>query len=169
MGGKEKINHVVTTFNKNIIPIKLTINDIPQIIEIYKSYWGNTGLYKYSLLKSIIEQNLSYAYKIGDDVIGFCLMENNPKEKNIEIALLCIRRGFQGFHLGNNLLSFCLNLCKNLHFHNFSLHVSITNKIAVNLYTKLGFKIEKLIKKYYHDEYIENIEDNDAYYMTLNY
>ena len=169
MGGKEKIKHVVTTFNKNIIPIKLSINDIPQIIEIYKSYWGNTGLYKYSLFRLIIEQNLSYAYKIGDDVIGFCLMENNPKEKNIEIALLCIKRGFQGFHLGYNLLSFCLNLCKNLNFHHFSLHVSMTNKIALSLYTKLGFKIEKLIKKYYNDEYIENIEDNDAYYMTLYY
>ena len=169
MGGKEKIKHVIVKFNKNITPIKLTINDIPQIIEIYKSFWGNRGLYKYSLFKLIIEQNLSYGYKVGDDIIGFCLMENKPKENNIEIALLCIKREFQGFHLGNNLLYFCLNLCKNLKFHNFSLHVSVTNNIALRLYTKLGFKTQKLIKKYYNDEYIENIEDNDAYYMILNY
>ena len=169
MGGNETIKHLVFRFNKNITPVKITIDDIPQIIEIYKSYWGNTGLYKYSLFQLIIEQNLSYAYKIGDELIGFCLMENIPKEKNIEVALLCIKKGFQGFHLGHNLLSFCLNLCKNLKFHNFSLHVSVTNYIALRLYTKLGFKIEKLINEYYQDEYIENIEDNDAYYMTLHY
>ena len=164
MGGRQKIKHIVIDFNKGITPIKITINDIPQIIEIYKSFWGNNGLYKYSFFKYIIEQNLSYGYKIGDELIGFCLMQNLVKENFIEIALLCIKNEFQGFHLGNNLISFCINLCKNLKFKKFCLHVSVTNKIALGLYTKLGFKIETFIKDYYNDE---NIKDNDAYYMVL--
>ena len=164
MGGKEKTKHVVIKY-KNILPIKITIKDIPQIIEIYKSYWGNRGLYDYSSFKSIIEQNLSYAFKIGDEIIGFCLIENRINPRIIEIDLLCIKKGFQGNHFGENLLCFCINICRNLKFQNIALHVSTTNIPALTLYTKLGFKINKVIKQYYHDE---NPKDNNAYYLTLN-
>ena len=164
MGGKEKTKHVVIKY-KNILPIKITIKDIPQIIEIYKSYWGNRGLYDYSSFKSIIEQNLSYAFKIGDEIIGFCLIENRINPRIIEIDLLCIKKGFQGNHFGKNLLCFCINICRNLKFQNIALHVSTTNIPALTLYTKLGFKINKVSKQYYHDE---NPKDNNAYYMTLN-
>ena len=45
MGG-DKIKHIVVRVNKNFQPILMTFKDIPQIIEIYKSYWGVSGLYK---------------------------------------------------------------------------------------------------------------------------
>ena len=166
MVGKENVKHYVTKIGLNMNPVKVTIKDIPQIIEMYKSNFGDRCLFKYSFYKNIIEQNLSYAYKVGDDVLGVCLMEYIPNQKNVEVNLLCIRKELQSNHLGKALLQFCIKICKNLKYKNFSLHVSTRNIPAFNLYSKLGFKIEKKIKQYYNDEIPEN---NDAYYMTLNY
>ena len=163
---KGNTKHFVVKIGENMKPEKMKIKDLSQLIEMHKSNWGNRGLFKYSVYKSIIEQNLSYAYKVGDDVLGVCLMEYIPSQKNVEVDLICIKKELQGNHLGKNLLSFCIDNCKKLKYKNFSLHVSTKNITAINLYSKLGFKIEKKIEKYYNDE---NPENNDAYYMTLNY
>ena len=83
----------------------------------------------------------------------------------VRIILICVKKEYKGNHLGKSLLSFCINYCFNLGLKNFSLHVSTTNMPALKLYKKLGFRINKFIEKYYHDE---NPKDNDAYYMTLH-
>ena len=165
MGGKEKIKHTVVKFNEVIKPIKMKIKDLPQIIEIYKSYWGERGLFKDSIFKNIIQQNLSYVYKINDEIIGFCLMEYLPNNNIIEIALLCIKEEYKSIHLGKTLLSFCINYCISKNYKNFSLHVSTKNIPALRLYEQIGFTTRKLINNYYNDE---DPKVNDAYYMTLN-
>jgi ribosomal protein S18 acetylase RimI-like enzyme len=144
---------------------KMTIKDIPQIIEIYKSYWGTIGLYKYSTFEKIINQNISFVYKINNEIISFCLI-SYAKEKNIaEIALLCVKKEYKRKHLGQSILSSSIEFCKNIGIKNFCLHVSTTNYPAINLYEKLGFINRITIYKYYHDK---NPKDNDAYYMTLD-
>ena len=164
MGG-DKIKHIVVRVNKNFQPIPMTFKDIPQIIEIYKSYWGVRGLYKVSTLIKILNENLSFALKIENEIIGFCLMDYCPQTKITEVVLLCVKEEYKGNHFGEYLLSFCINYCKNLKFKKFSLHVSTTNNPALRLYSKLGFKAIKIIKNYYHDEEPKN---NNAYYMVLN-
>ena len=149
----------------NIKPVKMTLKDLPQIIEIYKSYWGNEGLYKNIVFEKIINQNLSYVYKIKNKVIAFCLIHYNSKKDLVGIDLLCVKKEFKGNHLGYSLLSFCINNCKNLNHKYFYLHVSPENIAAFNLYKKAGFTVNSFIKNYYKDK---NSKNNDAYYMTLN-
>ena len=163
MGGDKEVKHVIVDL-KNILPIKMVTKDIQQVIDIYKSYWGYRGLYAYSFFKRVIEQNLSYVYKIGEEIIAFCLVENIPNKRIIEIDLLCVKQEYKGNHLGKSLLNFCINICKRLNFNNFGLHVSTTNTTAIGLYSKLGFKIRDIIENYYNDY---NPKDNNAYYMTL--
>ena len=71
MGGDKEVKHVIVDL-KNILPIKMVTKDIQQVIDIYKSYWGYRGLYSNSFFKRVIEHNLSYAYKIGEEIISFC-------------------------------------------------------------------------------------------------
>ena len=163
MSGDKETNHVIVDLKK-ILPIKMQTADLQQVIEIYKSYWGYRGLYTNSFFKRVIEQNLSYVYKIGEEIIAFCLVENIPSKRIIGIDLLCVKREYKGNHLGKSLLSFCINICKRLNFKNFELHVSTTNTTALRLYSKLGFKIRSIIQNYYNDN---NQKDNHAYYMTL--
>ena len=99
---------------EHIKSIKMELDDIPQLKEIYKSFWGTIDLFKNSLFKRIIKQNLSYVYKIRNEVISFCLIELNNKDNNAEIDLLCVKKEYQGYHLGKTLLEFCINNCSNL-------------------------------------------------------
>ena len=163
MNGDKETNHIVVDL-KNILPMKMEGKDLRQVVEIYKSYWGRRGLYSNSFFKRVIEQNLSYVYKIGEEIIAFCLVENIPNKRIIEIDLLCVKQEYKGNHLGKSLLNFCINICKRLNFNNFGLHVSTTNTTAIGLYSKLGFKIRDIIENYYNDK---NPKDNHAYYMTL--
>ena len=150
--------------SNNINPIKMHIKDIPQIIDIYKSYWGNIGLYKNITFEKIINQKLSYVYKIKNEIIAFCLIHYKNKDIAI-IDLLCVKKEYKGNKFGKNLLSFCINYCKQLNFKKINLHVSTNNFPALNLYKKNGFVISNFIEKYYHDKDQKN---NDAYYMELN-
>lgn len=150
---------------QNLEPVKMKIEDLPQIAEIYISYWGTMCLYPDTTFERIIRQDLSYVYKIKDEVIAFCLIYYDLNDDNAEIALLCVKKEFKGNHLGKSLLSFCINYCKDLNYKNFSLHVSTTNMPAINLYKNLGFVTRDFIKEYYDDG---KPEDNDAYFMTLN-
>ena len=150
---------------QNIKPVKMTVEDIPQLAEIFILNWGIMCLYTDKTFKRIINQNMSYVYKIDDEVIAFCLMEYDYYEDIVEVALLCVREKYQGFHLGKNILSFCIDNCNKFNHKNFCLHVSTTNMPAFNLYKKLGFVIKDYIEKYYNDE---KPEDSNAYYMELN-
>ena len=150
---------------EDIKPIKIEIKDIPQIIEIYKSFWGVIGIFPNSFFKKIIKQNLSYAYKIYDEIIGCCLVEYIAKDDIAEIDLFCIRKKYQGNHLGDSLLSFCINNCSNLNMKKFSLYVSTKNIPAFNLYKKQGFTVKNTVKNYYYDKHTET---NDAYHIILD-
>ena len=150
---------------QNLEPVKMKIEDLPQIAEIYISYWGTMCLYPDTTFERIIRQDLSYVYKIKDEVIAFCLMEYEYLKDTVNVDLLCVKKEFKGNKLGKKLLSFCINYCNELEYKNFALHVSTTNTPAFNLYQKLGFVIIGFIEKYYSDE---APEDSDAYFMTLN-
>ena len=150
---------------KDIKPIKIEIKDIPQIIEIYKSFWGTTDIFPVAEFKKVIKQNLCYAYKVYEEIIGFCLVEYLTKDNIAEIDLLCIRKKYQKNNLGDSLLSFCINNCCNLNIKKFNLYVSTKNIPAFNLYKKQGFTIKSTIKNYYHEK---NIGNNDAYNMILD-
>ena len=149
--------------SQDIKPNKLLIEDIEKLKEIYISFWGTVDLYTDKEFKRLIIQNLSYSYKIDNEVIAYCLIDYKKRENIAEIYLLCVKKEYQGYHLGKTLLSFCLDNCCKSNIKNFCLHVSTENKLACNLYKKLGFTVKKFIKDYYHDE-----KDNDAYYMILN-
>ena len=150
---------------KDIKPIKIVLSDIPQIKEIYKSFWGTIGLFANIEFHYIIKQNLSYLYKIDDEIIGYCLVEFLKKDNIASIDLLCIKKEYQGYHFGKSLMTFCINNCCNLNIKKFSLNVSTTNIKAINLYRKEGFVVKNIIKNYYNDN---DPKDNDAYYMLLD-
>ena len=162
MGLKKEYKELLS---KNIKLEKMTIEDIPQIAKIFISYWGSMCLYSDKQFEMIINQNISFVYKNQNEVIAFCLMKYNFMNNIISVDILCVKEEYKGFHLGQNILTFCLNNCMELGFRNFSLHVSTTNIPAFNLYKKIGFVIKDMVKNYYIDV---KPEDSNAYYMELN-
>ena len=168
-GYKKPINirnkYKVKNLLKTIKPIPVTDEDIPQMNEIYKTFWGIKGIYPDEEYKRIIKQNLSYSYKNGGEIMAFCLLDYSENEKITEIYLLCVKKSYQCCKLGELLLSFCIDNCCKLNYKKFCLHVYTTNSIALGLYKKLGFEIKQFIPELYKDE---TPVDNDGYYMELD-
>ena len=156
---------VEESLNKSIKPLMITIEDIPQILEISQSFWGKKGIYKSSSLEKVINQHLSFAYKIRGKLIAFCLMYYKENTNIVTVFLICVKKEYQGKHFGKSLLSHCIKNCQNHNFKNFDLHVSTTNVAAFAVYKKLGFVVKSFINNYYRDD---NPKNNDAFYMTLN-
>ena len=150
---------------KTIKPTIVTDEDIPQMNEIYKTFWGTKGIYPDEEYKRIINQNLSYSYKNGGEIMAYCLLDYSENEKITEINLLCVKKSYQSCKLGELLLSFCIDNCCKLNYKKLCLHVYITNSVALGLYKKLGFEIKQTLPEYYKDE---APVDNDAYYMELD-
>ena len=152
--------------NNNYIAL-VTLDDISQINYISTAYWGNDGFYTISDLKKIIRQNLSYCIKIKLEIIGFCLV-SMINDIECEIFLIAIKPGFINMKFGNKILSHCIKNAYKNGIKIFQLHVSKTNEPAIHLYKKLGFKVVKLIKKYYTTMITYNENDKDAYLMRFN-
>ena len=46
MGERNEQREFIANLIENIPPVKMTIEDLPQIAEIFISYWGTKGLYR---------------------------------------------------------------------------------------------------------------------------
>ena len=148
-----------------IIPILGTIEDISQIKELSYYFWGRVGLFTNEFYIEVLKQNLSYVYKDKNTLIAVCLVRLDEDHSNsINIDVLCVNSKYQRKGLGRALLSFCINNCVEKGYNKFYLHVSTTNKKALNLYYSLGFFKAKFIKDYYIND---EPPDKDAYMMKL--
>ena len=147
-------------------PILATLDEISQINSLIISFWGKHSIYDNNFYYRVLKHNLSYGYKIDRELIAICLVEKYEREKliDIDIALLCVKKAYQGAGLGKSLLEYCIKNCQARGYNSFFLHVATTNKPAMNLYKKLGFKEMRIIRNYYH---LDKPPDNDAYLMVL--
>ena len=144
----------------------LVIDDIPRIVNLKMSIWERSMLYSTQEYYRILKQNFSYSYFFNNELIGICLVDiNNNNYPGVVIAILCIKKEFQGKGLGKSLLNYCINNCVKSNYYTFFLHVAINNKKAHNLYKKLGFNEIRILNNYYKNERYP--EDRDAYLMKL--
>ncbi|MCX8058679.1 MAG: ribosomal protein S18-alanine N-acetyltransferase [Spirochaetes bacterium] len=131
------------------------INDI-YLIEIvsFKKPWNY--IYFYSCF---IHPNIKiYKALLKNKIVGFIII-NEEEEASIHILNLAVHPDYRNKKIASNLLNHVIALYKN-NYKKFYLEVRISNEIAISLYKKFGFKIEKIIKNYYG-------ENEDAYLMIL--
>jgi ribosomal protein S18 acetylase RimI-like enzyme len=75
-----------------------------------------------------------------------------------------VKKAHQRKGLGKTLLQFCIDAYSKKGFQNFYLHVAVTNKAAISLYLKLGFKGAMYLPNYYKRE---KSPYNEAFLMKL--
>ena len=78
---------------------------------------------------------------------GFCLLRVLDKEA--EIITIAIRPQFQGRGIGYSILLEAIKLVQETECEKIFLEVDFTNKIAIRLYSKLGFQKCGLRNQYY--------------------
>ena len=129
--------------------------DVTRLFEIEKECF--TAPYSEQTLKKEIENKSKkiFVISVKNQIVGYILLCDLGKE--IELERICIIKKYRSLGLGVKLASESFK-----HFNNAEkcfLEVNKKNKIAINLYSKLGFEVSGERKNYYG-------EGEDALLMT---
>lgn len=96
----------------------------------------------------------SFVLCAGNFVIGYCLCSEKAN-----IASFAVLPEYRGKGYGKQLLKTTLDYLKT-RYNESSLQVRVSNKLAIQLYTSLGFVVNKTLENYYQSPIRE-----DAYEM----
>jgi len=96
----------------------------------------------------------------GSKLIGF-LMGALTSPKEARILIFVIDREHRGKGIGTEIMETFLERCKGKGIKRVRLEVKTTNKNAIELYKRFGFRIVDTLNKYYRD-------GNDGYLMYLD-
>ncbi|NGP46549.1 ribosomal protein S18-alanine N-acetyltransferase [Bacillaceae bacterium SIJ1] len=140
---------------------EMQLQDIDQVLHVEKHAFA-TPWRRQAFLQELT-QNPYATYIVAETaekIVGYCGMWVIIDEAHItNIALLPAQRGKK---LGEALLKHAIQLIQEKGGRTVSLEVRVSNKIAQNLYKKLGFQYGGVRKGYYTDNH------EDAVVMWVN-
>nr|MDO8116690.1 N-acetyltransferase [Candidatus Sigynarchaeota archaeon] len=153
----------------HIILRQCVLDDLPRVMEINEKTLPEN--YPAFFYESILER-FPASFLIGENtvtkqLVGYVMFR---VERAMETGLKFVRKGhlvslavlkeYQGKGIGETLLVEAMKKTIDYGVDVFVLEVRITNAVAISLYKKLFFRIEKTIPQYYRD-------GEDAFYMIL--
>ena len=110
-----------------------------------ESFSNSRKVFSSSFILSLIQN--SKVVLVNREQKGFCLIRLSGKEA--EIITIAIRPQFQGRGIGYSILLEAIKLVQETECEKIFLEVDFTNKIAIRLYSKLGFQKCGLRNEYY--------------------
>ncbi len=132
---------------------KPQLTDVQTLVELENSTFLSDKISKKQFVYNINEQKYFFITKTQNSLAGYILCFEY--KKTIRVYSLAVSKNYQGQGIGKKLLEYILNNSDK----NISLEVNTNNLIAISLYQKLGFVINKKINNYY--------ENGDAAYKMI--
>lgn len=132
---------------------RIVKEDVLELERIEKEVFVNDSWTKEEIEAIIFNNpNNSFYYKIIENnrIIGYSGFRNYGEI--IEIETLGILKEYQNKGYGNILFSYILNRIKEQGIRIVTLHVRVSNEIAIKMYQKYDFKIFNVAKNYYSNE-----------------
>ncbi|AEB27994.1 ribosomal protein S18-alanine N-acetyltransferase [Francisella hispaniensis] len=133
---------------------KAQLTDLQALIDLENSTFSSDKISRKQFTYNINKQKYFFVAKIQDSLAGYILCFEY--KKTIRVYSLAVSKNYQGQGIGKKLLEYILNNSDK----NISLEVNTNNLIAISLYQKLGFEINKQINNYYEN-------GDNAYKMLL--
>lgn len=130
-----------------------TPEDLNRLYDLEKEIFKNdTFALKKESIKYHLQRNIIYKIEVSNKLVGYILWLN--RKKYFRLYSLAISKAYQNQGLAKQLLDYSFEHLKE---KSFSLEVKVSNIGAIKLYEKFGFKIKKVLEKYY--------ETQDGYLM----
>jgi ribosomal-protein-alanine N-acetyltransferase len=138
---------------------RLTINDLPQIIELENS--TDQEPWSVSNFEGEFSRSFSLSFGLFQDLklLAFCFAWNLPPESHL--LKLAVHPQYQGKGLALNLMKILISFSHKTGSAIILLEVRFNNNRAIRLYRGLGFNISGRRIKYYTN-------GEDAFLMDLN-
>lgn len=127
---------------------------IEQIIEVEKEAFGVSGGVDEWILKPIIRYGKVFVLVIEDEVIGIAEYIRDFDGDEIFLYGFSIKKEYRKCGYGKKLLEESVKVFRENKIKKIGLTVSLENKAAIELYKKLGFKMEEMLK----DEYGKGVD-----------
>ena len=127
----------------------MTISDLDSISNILFDKFDN--FWTYSVFKSELENpNSTYIIaKINNEIVGFAGIWRAYDD--IHITNIVTRKDKRNTGIGSKMLEKLIQLSKKSNFKELTLEVNEKNKQAISMYSKFGFSIIGIRKKYYNN------------------
>jgi ribosomal-protein-alanine N-acetyltransferase len=122
-------------------------SDLPRMLEIERA------AYSFPWTPQIFKKNcLRVGYtarvlELDSSIIGYGLMSVVAREA--QLLNLCLHPNWQGYGYGPQILKHLIELAQQKNAQSLFLEVRTSNKIAINLYHKIGFNQVGIRKRYY--------------------
>ncbi|MGQ4891173.1 MAG: ribosomal protein S18-alanine N-acetyltransferase [Candidatus Njordarchaeia archaeon] len=134
---------------------RATMDDIKEIQEIERMSfkYPYSTYYQKSLL---INADIYYVVELGNRIVGYIIAR---KENNLgHIVSIAVHPAFRGIGIGKAMMIKAEEDLKKLGCYRVYLEVRVSNDVAIKLYKSLGYRIFRVIPRYYAD-------GEDAYMM----
>lgn len=137
--------------------LEIKANDkkyIDQIINIEKEAFGLSGGVDEWILKPIVRYGKVFVLVIENEVIGIAEYIRNFDGDEIFLYGFSIKKEYRKCGYGKKLLEESIEVFRKNEIKKIGLTVSLENIEAIELYKKMGFKMEEILK----DEYGKGID-----------
>lgn len=146
--------------NRSVKMRVMTVEDVDAVVQV-ETICFPTPWSREAFVNEVLHNQFA-TYFVAEDhgrIVGYIGCWVVIDEANItNVAVL---PEYRGLKIGENLLRTAIELAKLKQAANMSLEVRVSNKVAQNLYEKLGFVRGGIRKNYYTDNY------EDAYVMWV--
>ena len=149
---------------KKLSEVRLQIDGETENLDREKgeAYIETTDLEEIIKIDTAKMNNLFLVAVINDRIVGFSRCEGNHLRRyahKVEFGV-CVLKDYWGLGIGTNLLKQSIAWADSNGFTKITLNVLESNKKAVNLYKKFGFKIEGILEN-------DKILSDGQYYNTV--
>lgn len=94
-----------------------------------------------------------FVYEENEEVVGFILIDMfSDRAEIIDVAVEVMHRNNK---IGDKLVKYVIDLCKNNGCDNITLEVRVNNDAAIKLYKNNDFRVVSIRKKYYSNGTID--------------
>jgi RimJ/RimL family protein N-acetyltransferase len=147
----------------------LNINDHNRLLTLFSTMseraleWGMPPYTEETIDRwmSNIEKLVPLVAIYEDLIVGYAAIfkHMHPREKGVADLGIYVHQDFHSIGLGTIMSETILGLAKEQGLHRVGLHVVEDNVVAVNLYKKLGFDVEGIMRDAYYgqDEIYHNM------------
>ena len=136
---------------------EMNVLDLRQVIEIEKKCFEDCWSIDAFVYEIMVNKNsYYYVYERDNDILAF--IGSRLFKNHIHITNLAVDPKDQNKGIATKLIKYIISMAKNKKKKNVCLEVRYSNKKAIDLYEKLGFKITKKLLDYYkHEDGIEMV------------
>lgn len=126
-----------------------TLEDLESICSIEQQF--DAEAFSKSSLRRFIMNSQTVVLHSNELILGYAILLSRKNSKQARLYSIAIAKQYQGRRFGLILMHAIDDIAIDNGYQKITLEVSWHNKVAIQLYTKMGYKEIKILDNYYKD------------------